>query len=57
MKETALLDQRIDKEAFPIEKEQYQGMTRSFMFSMVETRPDIVFTMSVASRFAKNPSH
>ena len=27
------------------------------MFSMVETRPDIAFATSVASRFAKNPSH
>ena len=24
---------------------------------MVETRPDIAFAMSVASRFTKNPSH
>lgn len=26
------------------------------MFSIVENRPDIVFTTSVVSRFAKNPS-
>lgn len=25
------------------------------MFSMVETRPDIAFVISVTSRFAKNP--
>lgn len=27
------------------------------MFSMVKTRPDIACSTSVASRFAKNPSH
>ena len=27
------------------------------MFSMVETRPDIAFAISVTSRYAKNPSH
>lgn len=27
------------------------------MFSMIETRPDIACSTSVASRFAKNPSH
>lgn len=32
-------------------------MTGSLMFSMVETRPDIALSTSVASRFAKNPSH
>ena len=32
-------------------------MTGSITFSMVETRPDIAFATSVASRFAKNPSH
>lgn len=32
-------------------------MTGSIMFSMVEIRPDISFATSVASWFAKNPSH
>ena len=32
-------------------------MTRSLMFSIVETRPDIAFAISIASRFAKNPGH
>lgn len=32
-------------------------MTGSLMLSMVKTRPDIAFSISVASRFAKNPSH
>lgn len=57
MKETAILKQRTEGEASPSERERYQGMTGSIMFSMVETRPDIAFATSVASRFAKNPSH
>lgn len=32
-------------------------MTRLLMFSMFETRPDIAFAISIASRYAKNPSH
>ncbi len=32
-------------------------MTGSIMFSMVETKPDISFATSVASRFAKNLGH
>ena len=43
-------------EASQAEREQYQGMTGSLMFSMVETRPDIAFATSVISRFAKNSS-
>ena len=57
MKESALLQQRTDGEASASEKERYQGMTGSLMFSMVETRPDIAFATSVASRYTKNPSH
>lgn len=57
MKETVLLEPRIEGEAFPSEKERYQGMTGSLMFLMVETRPDIAFAISVASRFAKNLYH
>lgn len=38
-------------------KEKYQGMMGSLMFSIVETRPDIAFSIVVAARFAKNPSH
>ncbi len=43
-------------EAKQAERERYQGMTGSLMFSMVKTRPDIAFATSVVSRFAKNPS-
>ena len=59
MKETTLLQPRAegDGEATAAEKERYQGMTGSIMFSMVETRPDISFATSVASRFAKNLGH
>lgn len=57
MEETAPLQQRTEGEASSSEKERYQGMTGSLIFSMVETRPDIAFATSVASRFAKNPSH
>ena len=32
-------------------------MTGLLMFSMVETRPDIAYATSVASRFAKNLFH
>ena len=39
------------------EREKYQGMTGSLVFSMVETRPDIAFATSVTSRYAKNSSH
>lgn len=55
MKEEALLTPKTDGEASPSEREKYQGMIGSLMFSMVETRPDIAFATSVASRFSKNP--
>ena len=46
-----------EKQASDSEREKYQGMVGSLMFSMVETRPDIAFATSVASRFSKNPNH
>ncbi len=57
MKEPALLQQKTDGETLQAKKERYQGMTGSLMFSMVETRPDIAFATSVASRLAQNPGH
>lgn len=59
MKESTLLTQRTkgEGEASPSEKRKYQGMTGSLMFSMVETRSDIVYATSLVSCFAKNPSH
>ena len=56
MKEITL-GPNLSTEAIQAEKERYQGMTGSLMFSMVETRPDIAFAIAVAARFAKNPSH
>ncbi len=46
-----------DGEATAAEKVRYQGITGSIIFSIVETRPDISFATSVASRFAKNLGH
>lgn len=52
-----LLPNDSGRQATDAKQEKYQGMTGSLMFLMVETRPDIAFTTSVTSRFAKNPSH
>ena len=57
MKKSVLLQQRTDGEAYASEKVRYQGMTRSLMLSIVETRPDIAFATSVASHYSKNLSH
>lgn len=53
----SLLSNDSGRQATNAEQEKYQGMTGSLIFSMVETRPDIAFATSVASRFAKKPSH
>ena len=55
MKENALFEQKTEGEALLPEKKRYQDITRSHMFSVVETRPNIAFATSVASCFAKNP--
>lgn len=57
MEESALLQQKTDGKASVSEKERYQGMIGSLMFSIVEMRPDIAFATSVASCYAKNPGH
>lgn len=36
-------------------KKCYQNMTGSVMFSMVNIKPNIVFSICIASNFAKNP--
>ncbi len=51
-----LLPNNSTTQATDSEREKYQGMIRSLMFLMIETRPDIAFATSVASRFIKNPS-
>lgn len=62
-KESIQLLSNNEKIATKFERKEYQGITGSIMFSLVvETRPDIAFAMSVASRFAKkkqfgSPSH
>lgn len=48
MKETTLLQPRIKGEAIVTKKKNYQQITGSIMFSMVETKPDIFFANSVA---------
>lgn len=55
MKESPLEPNK--KEATTAKQKHYQGMTGSIIFPMVKTRPDIAFTTSVISQFAKNPSH
>ncbi len=57
MKERIIFLPNAGTQASPSAQENYQGMTGSIMFSMVETRPDIAFATSVVGRFAKNPSH
>lgn len=57
MKELVFLTPQTGGEASPSKKERYQGITRLLMFSIVKTRPDIAYATSVASCFAKNPSH
>ncbi len=54
MKEIILLPNE-RSEATQAEREQYQGMTGFLMFSMMETRPHIVFATLVVSHFANNP--
>ena len=57
MKESAILQARIESEASTAERERYQGIIGFIMFSMVETRPDVAIATSVASCFAKNLGH
>lgn len=54
MKETFFFQTKTDDETTKAEKEKYQGMTSSIIFSMVKTRPNIAFATLVASCFAKN---
>ena len=55
MKEEILLPNK-GSEASQAEREQYQRMIGSLIFSIVETRLDIAFATLVVSWFAKNPS-
>ncbi len=53
MKEAILIPNK-GKEVTEAKRERYQGMTGLLIFSMVETRPDIAFAMSVVNCFANN---
>lgn len=57
MKESAMLQTKTEGQASTAERERYQGIIGSIIFSMVEIRPNVAFATSVASRFAKNPGH
>lgn len=52
----AILLPNKSSEATQTEKEQYQSMTKSLIFLMVETRPDITSATSLMSRFQKSIS-
>lgn len=49
IKKTALLKQKTEGEASLSDKKRYQGMTGFLILSIVEIRPDIAFSNSVAS--------
>lgn len=55
MKETALRPNFL--ETTQAKKKMYQRMIRSLIFCIVEIKPNIVFFIAVATRFAKNSSH
>jgi hypothetical protein len=37
-------------------RERYQSAVRSLMYAMMGTRPDIVLSVSVVSRYSSNPT-
>lgn len=57
IKKSVLLIQYKEREVLLLEKKKYQEITESIIFSIVETRPDITFTISFISCFVKNLSH
>lgn len=57
IKRIILFQAKTDSVATAGEKERYQGIIGSIMFSMIQTRLNIFFTTSVVSNFAKNPGH
>lgn len=57
MKKTVLLQLRTEGQVTTSEREWYQDITSSIIFSMVEIKPDIVFATSIVSYFAKIPGH
>lgn len=58
IKEIALrLEPNLSTKATQAEKKRYQGITGLLIFSIVEIRPNIAFSITVTARFAKNLSH
>lgn len=57
MKKIALFKQKTEKKASSSEKKRYQGIIRTLMFSIVETRSNITFATSVTNCFTKNLGH
>lgn len=58
MKEIALGPRpNLPTKAIQAEEEKYQRITGSLMFSIVDIRPDIAFSITVSICFTKNPSH
>lgn len=56
MKKTSLLLNK-GKEATIVERKYYQEITDYILFSMIKTRSNITYTMSIVSCFAKNLLH
>ncbi len=52
----AIILQNKGSEAINAEWEQWESMTGSLIFLLIETRPDIAFATSMVSRFANNSS-
>lgn len=57
MKGLTLLLSYKNREATTAEKKRYQSMTGSIMFSIIEMKPNIIFAILIAIRFAKNAGH
>lgn len=58
IKEIALgLGSNLSSKAIQAEKKRYQGIIGSLMFSIVETKPDIAFSIAVIIYFTKNLNH
>lgn len=52
---TQLEEESVDQ-ATPDAVREYQSMVGSMMYSMVQTRPDIYFAITILSRYNQNPN-
>lgn len=57
MKESTVFQLKFNRKASISEKKQYQSIISFLIFSIVETRLDITFAISIISQYAKNSSH